>query len=155
MRLYVVRRGHRAVLGEIARELGRVGGVLERGAGRRGAGDEQDGRGQSGCDAGHGAVLQFENMRSRQRRGSIGRFKLASGAGAIVNEADSLAKKDFIAVALLDGSGADGGAGEVPEVEEEGPRHHRVEINDADAFARRVVEHHVVELAVIVRHALR
>ncbi|MEP6826999.1 MAG: ATP-dependent helicase HrpB, partial [Aestuariivirga sp.] len=45
--------------------------------------------------------------RLAQRRGGHGRFRMASGAGGVVAEHDALAKKDFIAIALLDSSGAD------------------------------------------------
>ena len=45
--------------------------------------------------------------RLAQRRGGHGRFRMASGAGGIVAEHDALAKKDFIAIGLLDGGGAD------------------------------------------------
>ena len=45
--------------------------------------------------------------RLAQRRGGHGRFRMASGAGSVVAEHDALAKKDFIAIALLDGGGAD------------------------------------------------
>ena len=34
-------------------------------------------------------------------------------------------------------------------------RHHGVEIDHADAFLRRVVQHHVIELRVVVRRPLR
>ncbi len=45
--------------------------------------------------------------RLAQRRGGHGRFRMASGAGAVVAEHDALAKMGFIAIALLDGDGAE------------------------------------------------
>jgi ATP-dependent helicase HrpB len=59
-------------------------------------------------DVSHGVLLALAYPdRIAQRRGSLGRFRMASGAGAIVPPHDALAKEDFIAVALLDGSQVD------------------------------------------------
>ncbi len=49
---------------------------------------------------------------------------------------------------------AGGGAHHVAEIVERQAGHHGVEIDDADGFAGRVVEQHVVELGVVVRDAL-
>lgn len=45
--------------------------------------------------------------RVAKRRGGHGRFLMANGAGAVVPEADPLARQDFLAIALTDGAGAD------------------------------------------------
>lgn len=74
--------------------------------------------------------------RIAQRRGGHGRFRMASGAGAQVADHDALAKKDFIAIALLDGSGADARvqmAGEISEAEIEKHFGHLIETK-ADVF---------------------
>jgi ATP-dependent helicase HrpB len=64
----------------------------------------QDDRG----DVSHGVLLALAYPdRIAQRRGSLGRFRMASGAGAVVAEHDPLAKADWIAVGLLDGTQAD------------------------------------------------
>ena len=56
----------------------------------------------------HGVLLGFAYPdRIAQKRGSLGRFRMASGAGAIVPAHDLLAKEDYIAVALLDGTQVD------------------------------------------------
>lgn len=56
----------------------------------------------------HGVLLALAYPdRIAQKRGTIGRFRMASGSGAIVPPHDLLAKRDFIAVALLDGSQVD------------------------------------------------
>ena len=56
----------------------------------------------------HGVLLALAYPdRIAQRRGSLGRFRMASGAGAIVAEHDPLAKADWIAIGLLDGSQID------------------------------------------------
>ena len=56
----------------------------------------------------HGVLLGFAYPdRIAQKRGSLGRFRMASGAGAIVPAHDHLAKEDYIAVALLDGTQVD------------------------------------------------
>ncbi len=56
----------------------------------------------------HGVLLAFAYPdRIAQKRGSLGRFRMASGAGAIVPAHDLLAKEDYIAVALLDGTQVD------------------------------------------------
>ena len=57
-------------------------------------------------------------------------------------------------VLLVFFGGAGGGAHHVAEIVERQARHHGVEVDDADAFAGCVVEHHVVELGVVVRDAL-
>jgi ATP-dependent helicase HrpB len=60
------------------------------------------------ADISHGVLLALAYPdRIAQKRGSLGRFRMASGAGAIVPPHDSLAKEDFIAVALLDGGQVD------------------------------------------------
>jgi ATP-dependent helicase HrpB len=56
----------------------------------------------------HGVLLALAYPdRIAQKRGSLGRFRMASGGGAIVEAHDPLAKEDFIAVALLDGAQVD------------------------------------------------
>ena len=45
--------------------------------------------------------------RIAQKRGSLGRFRMASGAGAILPAHDLLAAQEFIAIALLDGAALD------------------------------------------------
>jgi ATP-dependent helicase HrpB len=56
----------------------------------------------------HGVLLALAYPdRIAQKRGSLGRFRMASGAGAIVPAHDLLAKEDFIAIALLDGTQVD------------------------------------------------
>ena len=56
----------------------------------------------------HGVLLAFAYPdRIAQKRGSLGRFRMASGAGAIVAEHDPLAKADWIAIGLLDGTQID------------------------------------------------
>ncbi len=58
--------------------------------------------------------------RIAQRRGGHGRFRMASGAGALVAAHDGLAKADFIAIATLDGGQADAKvqlAGELSEAD--------------------------------------
>jgi ATP-dependent helicase HrpB len=61
-----------------------------------------------GEDYSHGVLLALAYPdRIAQKRGSVGRFRMASGAGALVPAHDLLAKEDFIAVALLDGTQVD------------------------------------------------
>jgi ATP-dependent helicase HrpB len=56
----------------------------------------------------HGVLLAMAYPdRIAQRRGALGRFRMASGAGAVVAEHDPLAKADWIAVGLLDGGQVD------------------------------------------------
>lgn len=56
----------------------------------------------------HGVLLALAYPdRIAQRRGALGRFRMASGAGAVVAEHDPLAKADWIAVGLLDGTHVD------------------------------------------------
>jgi len=56
----------------------------------------------------HGVLLALAYPdRIAKKRGSLGRFRMASGAGAIVTAHDLLAKEDFIAIGLLDGSQVD------------------------------------------------
>ncbi len=56
----------------------------------------------------HGVLLALAYPdRIAQKRGSLGRFRMASGAGAIVAAHDLLAKEDYIAIGLLDGSQVD------------------------------------------------
>ena len=56
----------------------------------------------------HGVLLALAYPdRIAQRRGALGRFRMASGAGAMVAEHDPLAKADWIAVGLLDGTQVD------------------------------------------------
>jgi ATP-dependent helicase HrpB len=55
-----------------------------------------------------GVLLAFAYPdRIAQKRGALGRFRMASGAGAIMPTHDGLAKDNFIAIALLDGSHVD------------------------------------------------
>jgi ATP-dependent helicase HrpB len=61
-----------------------------------------------GEDFSHGVLLALAYPdRIAQKRGALGRFRMASGAGAIIPAHDSLAKEEFIAVALLDGTQVD------------------------------------------------
>jgi ATP-dependent helicase HrpB len=70
---------------------------------RDGAGIKDDGK-----DISHGVLLALAYPdQIAQKRGSLGRFRMASGAGAIVDAHDPLARADFIAVALLDGAQVD------------------------------------------------
>ncbi len=63
---------------------------------------------EDASELGAGVILGLAYPdRLAQRRGGHGRFRMASGAGAVVAEHDALAKKDFMAIALLDGGGAD------------------------------------------------
>ena len=56
----------------------------------------------------HGVLLALAYPdRIAQRRGALGRFRMASGTGAIVAEHDPLAKSDWIAIGLLDGTQID------------------------------------------------
>ena len=56
----------------------------------------------------HGVLLALAYPdRIAQRRGVLGRFRMASGTGAIVAEHDPLAKSDWIAIGLLDGTQID------------------------------------------------
>jgi ATP-dependent helicase HrpB len=65
--------------------------------------------GEAKADISAGVILALAYPdRIAQKRGGIGRFRMASGSGAVVAEHDALAKKDFIAIALLDGSGTEG-----------------------------------------------
>ncbi|MEO9167147.1 MAG: ATP-dependent helicase HrpB, partial [Aestuariivirga sp.] len=65
--------------------------------------------GEDTSDVGAGVLVGFAYPdRIAQKRGGHGRFRLASGAGAEVAAHDALAKQDFIAIALLDGSSAHG-----------------------------------------------
>ncbi len=93
--------------------------------------------GEDTGDVGAGVLLGLAYPdRLAQRRGSYGRFRMASGAGAVMAEHDALAKNDFIAIALLDGSGADARvqmAGEISEAEIEEHFGHLVETK-ADVF---------------------
>ncbi len=62
--------------------------------------------GDDTASIGAGVILALAYPdRIAQKRGGHGRFRMASGAGAAVAEHDGLAKRDFIAVGLLDGSG--------------------------------------------------
>jgi ATP-dependent helicase HrpB len=56
--------------------------------------------------AGEILALAFPD-RIAQRRGGLGRFRLANGGGAVLPEADPLASADFLAVAELDGAARD------------------------------------------------
>ncbi len=63
---------------------------------------------EDASELGAGVILGLAYPdRLAQRRGGHGRFRMGSGAGAVVAEHDALAKKDFIAIALLDGGGAE------------------------------------------------
>ena len=56
----------------------------------------------------HGVLLALAYPdRIAQKRGSLGRFRMASGAGAVVAEHDPLAKAEWIAIGLLDGTQID------------------------------------------------
>ena len=77
--------------------------------------------GQDTSVVGAGVLVGFAYPdRISQKRGGHGRFRMASGAGAEIIAHDALAKRDFIAIALLDGSSAHGRvqlAAELSEVE--------------------------------------
>ena len=77
--------------------------------------------GPNTAEIGAGVVLALAYPdRIGQRRGGHGRFRMASGAGAVVAGHDPLAKAPFIAIALLDGTQADGRvqlASEISEAE--------------------------------------
>jgi ATP-dependent helicase HrpB len=56
----------------------------------------------------HGVLLALAYPdRIAQKRGSLGRFRLASGAGAVLPAHDALAKQDYVAIGLLDGTQVD------------------------------------------------
>ena len=61
--------------------------------------------------------------------------------------------RDLGQVLLVFGGWTGRGAHHVSEVEWREPRHHSVEVDDTDSFAGAVVEHHVIELGVVVGHA--
>ena len=89
------------------------------------------------ADISAGVILGFAYPdRLAQHRGGHGRFRMASGAGAVVAEHDALAKKDFIAIALLDGGAADARvqlAAEISEAEIENHFAHLI-ATKADVF---------------------
>ena len=89
------------------------------------------------ADISPGVILGFAYPdRLAQHRGGHGRFRMASGAGAVVAEHDALAKKDFIAIALLDGGAADARvqlAAEISEAEIENHFAHLI-ATKADVF---------------------
>jgi ATP-dependent helicase HrpB len=63
--------------------------------------------GEDTADLSHGVLLALAYPdRIAQRRGG-NRFRMANGGGAVVAEHDSLAKAEFIAIALLDNAQAD------------------------------------------------
>ena len=65
--------------------------------------------GEDTADVGAGVLVGFAYPdRIAQKRGRHGRFRMASGAGAEIAAHDTLAKQDFIAIALLDGASAHG-----------------------------------------------
>ena len=66
-----------------------------------------------------------------------------------------LARKNLREVALVLGGVRRGGAHHVAEVVEGAAGHRRVEVDHVRAETRHVVEHHVVDLRVVVRDALR
>ena len=93
--------------------------------------------GEDTADLGAGVILALAYPdRLAQRRGGHGRFRMASGAGGVVAEHDALAKKDFIAIALLDSGGADARvqlAAEISEAEIENHFAHLITTR-ADVF---------------------
>ncbi len=93
------------------------------------------GRDSSGLGAGVILALAYPD-RLAQKRGGHGRFRMASGAGAVVAAHDALAKNDFIAVGLLDGSGMESRvqlAAEISEAEIENHFAHLI-TEKADVF---------------------
>lgn len=70
---------------------------------------KQAGGAHTNVDAGAGAVLAaaFPERIARARPGAPGRFQLASGRGARLDETDPLAREPWLAVADLTGGGAD------------------------------------------------
>ena len=93
--------------------------------------------GEDTSDLGAGVILALAYPdRLAQKRGAHGRFRMASGAGGVVAEHDALAKKDFIAIALLDGGSADARvqlAAEISEAEIENHFAHLITIK-TDVF---------------------
>ncbi len=90
-RLMHVRGGARERMKQVARQIKDQAGI-------------QDEAGE----VSHGVLLALAYPdRIAQRRGSLGRFRMASGAGAVVAEHDPLAKSDWIAIGLLDGAQVD------------------------------------------------
>ena len=90
-RLMHVRGGVRERMKQVARQIKDSAGITD-----------------DVADVSHGVLLALAYPdRIAQRRGALGRFRMASGAGAIVAEHDHLAKADWIAVGLLDGSQVD------------------------------------------------
>ncbi len=90
-RLMHVRGSARERMKQVARQI------------RDGAGIKDD-----TVEISHGVLLALAYPdRIAQKRGSLGRFRMASGAGAIVPTHDLLAKEDYIAVGLLDGTQVD------------------------------------------------
>ncbi|MDE2446011.1 MAG: ATP-dependent helicase HrpB, partial [Alphaproteobacteria bacterium] len=63
------------------------------------------GLGEDTAELSHGVLLALAYPdRIAQRRGGPGRFRMTSGAGAVVAVHDPLAKSEFIAIGLLDGA---------------------------------------------------
>ncbi len=90
-RLMHVRRSARERMKQVARQIKDQAGIKD---------DESD--------VSHGVLLALAYPdRIAQRRGALGRFRMASGAGAVLAEHDPLAKADWIAIGLLDGGQVD------------------------------------------------
>ena len=93
--------------------------------------------GDNTAELGAGVILGLAYPdRLAQRRSGHGRFRMASGAGSVVAEHDALAKKDFIAIALLDGGGADARVQLAAEISESEIEKHFAHLitNKADVF---------------------
>ena len=67
----------------------------------------------------------------------------------------SMRATTFAKVAFILGGRTATRAAHVAEVVERQSRHHRVEVNDTNALTGGIVEHHVVQLGVVVRDAFR
>ena len=90
-RLMHVRGGARERMKQVAKQIRALAAITD---------DE--------ADVSQGVLLALAYPdRIAQRRGALGRFRMASGAGAVVAEHDPLAKADWIAIGLLDGSQVD------------------------------------------------
>ena len=116
-------------------EVGVAGEVVRQEADADGHGDEAGGEGE---------LLLF-----------AGREELGAAAVTARKGLEHIhARIDLGEVLLILGRVGRGGAAHIAEVIERQARHHRVQVDHADAATGLVVQHHVVELGVVVRHAL-
>ncbi len=112
-----------------ARRALRLAARLARGIGV--AEDEGDAN-----DAGLLLAFAYPDRIARRRPGGEPRYRLANGRGAALDAADALAGEKFIAIADLDGAGAEGRIFMAGALDEAGLRQH---------FAARIVERDTVE----------